>query len=201
MYADDMAILAPSLKALQKLLNICEIYCIEWDIKLNAKKSKNLSFGKGPTPTYCLKLNGSAIEWVDKWPYLGVTLLHGPTFGCCVSETLAKFYRAANSILRVDGRSDDIVMLQLLETHCVSVLSYAVEVIHVANKKQRSKMRVAYNSIFRTLFGYSWRESVTDLQHALGRPTWEELVDARKTKFLTKCQRHEPGSLVRVLCS
>ena len=62
-------------------------------------------------------------------------------------------------------------------------------------------MRVAYNSIFRTLFGYSWRESVTDLQHALGRPTWEELVDARKTKFLTKCQRHEPGSLVRVLCS
>ena len=34
-YANDMAILAPSLRGLQRLLNLCEIYCLEWDIKLN----------------------------------------------------------------------------------------------------------------------------------------------------------------------
>ena len=196
-----MALLAPSLKGLQKLLHLCEMYCLEWDIKLNAKKSKCLSFGKGPTPTYCLKINGSPVDWVDKWQYLGVTVLHGPRFGCCVAQTLNKFYRAANSILRVDGRSDDIVMLRLLETHCVSVLTYAIEVVHVADEKQSRKMRVAYNSIFRKLFGYSWRESVTNLQHALGRPTWEELTAERKNNFMTKCQRHPLGSLVRAVCS
>ena len=201
LYADDLAILAPSLKGLQKMLQLCESYCREWDIKLNAKKTKNMSFGKGPTPTFRLKLDGAPIDWVDKWPYLGVTLLHGPTFGCCVLETVGKFYRAANAILRVDGRSDDIVMLQLLETHCVSVLSYAIEVVQVTDKKQKSKMRVAYNSIFRKLFGYSWRESVTELQHALGRPTWEELIAARKNNFLKKCQQHPRGSLVRILSS
>ena len=76
MYADDMALIAPSLKSLQKLLTLCERYCIEWDIKLNAKKSKNLSFGKGPTPSYHLTLNSTPIDWVEKWKYLGVSLLH-----------------------------------------------------------------------------------------------------------------------------
>ena len=42
-YADDMAILAPSIRGLQALLDICEAYCLEWDIGLNAKKTKNVS--------------------------------------------------------------------------------------------------------------------------------------------------------------
>ena len=133
MYADDMVLLAPSLKGLQKLLSLCESYCIDWDIKLNPTKTKNMSFGKGPSPTYRLILNSAPIEWVAKWKYLGVTLLHGRRFSCCAEETLRKFYRATNSILRVDGRSDDVVMLRLLEAHCVPILSYAIEVVNVVD--------------------------------------------------------------------
>ena len=87
-----------------------------------------------------------------------------------------------NSIKRVDGRSDDLVMLRLIESHCISILSYAVEMIHIADRKLKSKMRAAYNSVFRKLFNFSWRESVTDLQHALGRPTWEELLNGDQTR-------------------
>ena len=136
-------------------------------------------------------------QWVTHWKYLGVTLVQGSRFGCCIDATLKKFYRSANAILRVDGRSDDIVMLRLLETHCLSVLSYAIEVIEIADRKQKSKMRVAYNSMFRNLFGYSWRESVTELQHALGRPTWEELVSIRTENFKSKIQLFPWDSLVR----
>ena len=199
MYADDMALLAPSVKGLQKLLSICESFCIEWDIKLNAQKSKSMSFGKGSSPSYKLRLSGDEIDWVTHWKYLGVTLVHGSRFGCCIDDTLKKFYRSANAVLRVDGRSDDIVMLRLLETHCLSVLSYAIEVIEIADRKQKSKMRVAYNSMFRKLFGYSWRESVTELQHALGRPTWEELVSMRTENFKSKIHLFPMDSLVRAL--
>ena len=163
--------------------------------------AKNLSFGKCPSPLHCLKLNGSPIDWVEKWRYLGVSLIHGPRFGCCIDDAVRKFYRAANSILRVDGRSNDLVMLSLLETHCVPVLSYDIEVIHVADKKKQSKMRVAYNSIFRKLFCYSWRESVTNLQHSLGRPTWEELMLKRKTKFADNLASFPNDSLVSVICA
>ena len=46
MYADGTAVLAPSLKGLQKLLAICEDYCHDWEIRLNANKTKNICFGK-----------------------------------------------------------------------------------------------------------------------------------------------------------
>ena len=82
-------------------------------------------------------------------------------------------------------------MLQLLETHCVSILTYATEVITVADRDERRRLRVAYNSIFRKLFGYRNWESVSDLQHALNRPTWEELLERRTAKFMqtvSQCQ-------------
>ena len=199
MYADDMAVLAPSLKGLQKLLNLCENYCTNWDIKLNAKKSKNLWFGKGAPPKFCPTINGTPIEWVSKWKYLGVTLVHGPRFGCCIEETLCKYYRALNSILRVDGRSNDVVMLRLIESHCIPILSYAIEVIQVLDRKQKSKMRVAYNSAFRKIFNYSWRESVINLQHELGRSTWEELIEKRTVNFLSKIPLFPSYSLTRIV--
>ena len=74
-------------------------------------------------------------------------------------------------------------MLQLLETHCLPILTYCVEVIHIANQDERRRLRVAYNSLFRRVFDYRTWESVTDLQYALCRPTWEELVQKRKEKF------------------
>ena len=115
----------------------------------------NLSFGKGSTPSHQLTLNSAPIEWVEKWKYLGVTLLHGRHFSCCADETVLKYYRAVNSVLRVDGRSDDIVMFRLIEAHCVPILSYAIEVVNITDRRQMSRMRAAYNSVFRKLFNYS----------------------------------------------
>ena len=82
---------------------------------LTRKKTKNICFGKGKTPTHCVHLNGSVIPWEENCVYLGVTLKSGATFGCCMKEILRKFYRSLNSIIRVEGRSDDMVMLRLLE--------------------------------------------------------------------------------------
>ena len=41
-------------------------------------------------------------------------------FRCCIIDNVNSFYRSANTILRSDGRSHAFVMLQLLETHCLS---------------------------------------------------------------------------------
>ena len=76
-----------------------------------------------------------------------------------------------------------MIMLQLLEAHCLSILTYAIEVIHVVDRDERRRLRVAYNSLYRKVFEYKTWESVTELQHALHRPTWEELVNERRNKF------------------
>ena len=186
LYADDMCLIAPSLKGLQRLLRLTETFCSTWDIMLNPKKSKNMQFGKKVDSLPFLQLDGNALEWVSSWKYLGVTLRSHKQFDCCIDEKLKSFYRSANAILRVQGRSNELVMLQLLESHCLSILTYAIEVISVSDRDKRRKLRVAYNSMFRQIFRYRRSESVTDLQHQLGRLTWEELVEKRQSRFLLK---------------
>ena len=52
-YADDMALLAPSIKGLAILLNICSDYCLKWDICVSVNLNQfcnltlNLEINKG----------------------------------------------------------------------------------------------------------------------------------------------------------
>ena len=51
--------------------------------------------------------------------------------------------------------------------------------LHVSDRDKRRRLRVVNNSIFQRLFNYRpW-----ELQHALQRPAWEELVNDHRTKF------------------
>ena len=194
-YADDMAVLVPSIHGLQSHLKLCGDYCLEWDIALNAKKSKNMTFGKKIAISHNVLLNGKAIDWVTDWIYLGVHLKSNKSFDCSIADRVKKFYRCANAIFRIDGRSNDMVMLQLVESHCVPLLTYAVEVIHVLNRDERRQLRVAYNSLFRKIFSYRWSESVTALQAFLGRPTWEQIVDKRRKGFVSRVRKLDATSL------
>ena len=92
-----------------------------------------------------------------------------------------------------------MVMLRLLEAHCVPILSYAIEVLVVKDQHENRQLRVAYNVVYRKMFGYSYRESVTLLQHSLNRPTWEELIQKRKADFHVRLCQCPTDSLARVL--
>ena len=199
-YADDMCVLAPSVNGLQKMLDLCARYCDEWDIRLNPKKTKNMWFGKKINLSHRLHMAGAPIEWVTQWKYLGVTLQNDKVFNCSVTEKVRSFYRALNSILRIEGRSDDMILLRLLETHCIPILTYGVEAIHVTNRDEKRPLRVAYNSVYRKLFNYRTYESVTALQHSLGRKTWEELIESRNTNFRVRAQSCPEDSLIRAFC-
>ena len=181
------------------LLKICGDYCSEFDIGLNANKSQLMYFGKPAVVSCVVTLNGKALQWSSECKYLGVILKCGKIFGCSTVERVKKFYRCLNSILRIEGRSTDVVMLRVLETHCVPLLTYAIEVVHVINRDERRQLRVAYNSIFRKIFQYRRSESVTALQHFLNRPTWEELVEKRRSAFVRRLNSCNQMSLAQAL--
>ena len=92
-----------------------------------------------------------------------------------------------------------MVMLRLIESHSVPILTFAIEMIDISNRDEKRLLRVAYNSVFRKLFGYRYFESVTNLQHSLNRLTWEELVDRRRSGFLKRAKRCDNGSLAHLL--
>ena len=159
-----------------------------------------MHYGKKTKINFQPLLNGVPVQWVNEWKYLGVLLKSGPRFSCSVTERVKSFYRSLNSILRIDGRSDDMVLLKLIETQCVPILTYAIEIIEIINRDEKRSLRVAYNSVFRKLFGYRIFESVTNLQHSLKRMTWEELVEKRRNGFLSRARLCNPDALIRAFC-
>ena len=202
LYADDMALVAPSVKGLQMLLDKCNEYCVEWDICLNATKSKLMYFGKSCNSLIEPILNGNPLQWVDSWNYLGVKIVSGRRFSSCATERIKKFYRCANAIFRIEGRSDDLTMLRLIESHCIPLLTYGIEITHFSDARQRSKIRAAYNSVFRMIFGYRTWESVTELQLSLACPTWEMLIEKLKASFyerLAMCNADSPVHVFALL--
>ena len=86
-----------------------------------------------------------------------------------------------------------------VESHCVSLLTYAIEIVHVADRDERRQLRVAYNSLFRKIFGYRRTQSVTALQHFVGRLTWEELVLKRVENFRHRLTLCPPETLARIV--
>ena len=106
-----------------------------------------------------------------------------------------RFDCSVNAIFRIDSMPNDTVLLNLVEAHCVPVLTYAIEIISVCNRDERRQLRVAYNSLFRKIFLYRWSESVSALQAFLARPTWEERVERRRNGFLNRVRQSGPRTM------
>ena len=65
-YADDIALLAPSLSSFKRMIKICEVYDEEYCILFNHSKSKLLT---NVVPN--VKLYGESVELVDNEKHLG----------------------------------------------------------------------------------------------------------------------------------
>ena len=74
LFADDQVVFAKSAHALQLLLNDIENYCTTWGIKINTNKTKVMIFEKGRRTTHEFFIFNMAIEVVDSFKYLGITL-------------------------------------------------------------------------------------------------------------------------------
>ena len=70
-YADDITLLCPSIKGLNKMLDICNSFADMYDIKFNAKKSLGTKFGGQQVMSEVLYLGNSRIEWVSSVKQLG----------------------------------------------------------------------------------------------------------------------------------
>ena len=103
MYADDVCLLAPTLKSMQSLLDICSDYAKHWCIRFNETKTKVMYFGKGFKHFSCLPLllNSKPIKFVTEWKYLGVKVVTEKELYCSVKKIRANFYSSSNSILNV----------------------------------------------------------------------------------------------------
>ena len=71
-YADDLTLLSPSVKALQKMVQICAQFGEEFGVKYNPKKTMCVRFGKTKYDVLpVILLNGENVKWVKETKHLG----------------------------------------------------------------------------------------------------------------------------------
>ena len=109
-YADDICLLAPCRSALQLLLNTCETYGLQWCLSYNPLKSKVMFFGKG-NQSSTFTMYGKNLEFVDRYKYLGVTVLAGPCFSTSHLKPLINFRSSANTVLNVNCKPFEYYIL------------------------------------------------------------------------------------------
>ena len=61
-YTDDITLLCPNLRGLNKMLDICNSFADMYDINFNAEKSLGVKFGDQPVISKVLYLGKSRIE-------------------------------------------------------------------------------------------------------------------------------------------
>ena len=187
LYADDVCLLAPTKKALQRLLDICGSYARMWCIQYNEKKTKVMCFGKsdGLSSGCSLILNNKPLDFVKEWKYLGITVVSGSSFSCSINKCLATFYRSANSILNVVRRPSECVMMKILYDISVPNLTYASEAV-VFSAREMNRLHVALNDAIRKIFTFARWESVKALREGCGYPSVTEIFAKRKQLFTQK---------------
>ena len=186
MYADDLALMAPTRSSLQRLLNICHSYGLEWCITYNPAKTQCMVFGP---PTVCqpLLLNDSPIDFTNECKYLGVNVLSGREFFTSANKHLSAFYCSSNTILNVLRGPSENVQMKLLYTNCVPKLTYACDV-RKHTSREVTQMEVAVNDCIRKIFGYNRWESTRDLRKSYGYKSLTETFAYCVKSFLDNLQ-------------
>ena len=122
MYADDLVIISPSAKGLQRLLDICDDYGQSHDILFNDGKNvcmympANSSFYINTPAVF---LNGRRLSFTVKYKYFGTLMTHDGSDEANLSRQMGFFMRAAMVYQTVSTHVRPLSKLHSLEPSVV----------------------------------------------------------------------------------
>ena len=139
-YADDILIISPRSKHLQKILDICAEYGKKWLIKFNASKSKIIEFGNQIITNNSFQMNDNEIPIVDEIEYLGVSLNKKLNFDVVSRENFKKVQKSVFSLSFLGLKPKAIspfLQAFIYKTYCLSLFTYSLETTAL-NKESRN---------------------------------------------------------------
>jgi len=114
-----------------------------------------------------MMLCGAPIQWTDTIKYLGISFIAGKTLLCDIDGIVRKFYTASNSILGCTGNLNELLKLHLQQVYVLPVLQYCMSAIRLT-RKQENTLNVCWNNVYRKIFKFNKRESVSIFICGLG---------------------------------
>ena len=155
MYADDIVLVSPSAKGLQKLVNESLKYGNEHNILYNKSKTVCMLFKSskykwiGNMPS--IKLGDMPISFTDEHTYLGHVISNNLTDDSDILRHVRSLYCKANTLLKKFSQCSEQVKCFLFKMFCSNM--YCSSLWCVFKKSTMKKLTVAYNNAFRIFLG------------------------------------------------
>ena len=117
-YADDVCILAPSHNATQSMLDICQKFALEYDVKFNASKTQLLLFNC-PVHVSDISLNCMPLQVSERGVHLG----HPIGRNCnndAISKGISDIVYRTNYVMSKFGFCNALLRSNMFDTYCTS---------------------------------------------------------------------------------
>ncbi len=199
-YADDLILIALSLKDMSLMLELCKRELDSLDMSLNVNKSSAMRIGeRWEKPLPPLMVGGKLIPWVRELKYLGVVLVAAVKFLVALHPPKVRFFQSLNAILSKIGDSQAVsLVLSLAATNCIPILMYGLEACSLTNAQTRS-LEHTYNAIFFKVFKSFDAHVILQCQFYTGFLPFLKARDLLTIRFLTAVME-DKDSLTGFLC-
>jgi len=129
-------------------------------------------------------LDGSDIQYVQCFIYLGVHILAGKQFRCCVKNVQMKFYRTFNCIYhRSKGTNSELVSLQRFKSYYLPFILYATEAVPLT----KSSVKVLDDCVQRAvskIFKVNDRDNIAVIRRNCELPYIGTVIEQRRSNFV-----------------
>jgi len=186
-YADDIVLLAPSWRGLQQLLDIVVQQCESINMSLNARKSVCMVFSpydRSKVVMSCFPefhANGEKLQFVNSFKYLGHIISSNNIDDSDIQREITNMFIRTNILTRKFNKCTVAVKTVLFKSYCICLYDAALwSNFHVG---MLNKLRSCYNRCIKIFFGYSRRDSLTNILFNLGLPSFDTLLTNAAVTF------------------
>ena len=154
MFADDLKLLAPSVYALDIMLNICKNYAARYDVMFNDKSQLIIFKSRmddGPAPE--IFIHGKKLEAVDSITHLG-HIIHENIFQNDASKCVKDFYIQFNSFMGDFRYLGSDMRNYLFSKYCSSF--YGSQILPVYDNTSMYDLYLAWRSSIKKVWRIPW---------------------------------------------
>lgn len=189
-YADDIVLLAPSWDALQCLIRCLNVAAGEINMTCNVKKTvcmvfkpvvKKFIVAEEFPPFY---IGDKKLEFVNEFRYLGHIINNKFSDDDDIKREIRNLFMRTNILLRRYNKCSIGVKLMIFRAYCVCF--YDVGLWRIYSNTTFNKLRSCYNKCVKMFFGYSRRDSVTQMLAELHLSNFDNLFASYDVSFKSR---------------
>lgn len=187
LYADDIILLSNTESGLQKSLDLLSDFCSSWKLEVNNQKSKVIIFNSnGKTYLNSFKINGTVIETVKSYCYLGITLKYTGNINISAKLLMEKGRKAWFKIKKTLGLDNPCKLLEkLFDTLISPIILYGCEIWGAhSNLKDTEPFEHLHIKFIKEILGVHSKASNVTCLSELNRNPLKNKIKLLSIKFL-----------------